>query len=221
MRSLLALLLFTAASLHAQNLRPWTDYRVILWMGESGQKALTNPALPQRLRELGINRGMIGAGGDASFYKQNGFGHYVENIINEGLCLKYRSKVTNWDKFVTDWAKTRDMASLVRDYPLEDTDWLQRMSDRMKKIAREDAPQAPQLYDLREELAQLGGNEHFEKPTTFTAKLQQPGHVVNLRSGEKLGLVAEFSVPHEPWQPALFAVLAEEPKGDVVAELLK
>jgi hypothetical protein len=150
---LLLCLLLTSLSLHAQNLRPWTDYRVILWMGEQGQKALGNPAMPERLRELGINSGMVGAEGDASFYTKNGFGHYVENIINEGLCLKFRSKVTNWDKFVTEWAKTRDMASLVRDYPLEDTDWLQRMSDRMKKAAREAAPQSPLMYDLRDELS--------------------------------------------------------------------
>jgi len=168
-------LLFIAVAvqtINAQNLRPWTDYRVILWMGESGQKALTHPALPERLRELGINSGMIGPGGDASFYKQNGFGHYVENIINEGLCLKFRSKVTNWDKFVTDWAKTRDMASLVRDYPLEDTDWLQRMSDRMKKTAREAAPQAPLLYDLRDELSTTISANPFDydfSPTSLAA----------------------------------------------------
>lgn len=152
MKALLCLLL-TSAALHAQNLRPWTDYRVILWMGEKGQKALENPVMPERLRELGINSGMIGPGGDASFYQKNGFGHYVENIINEGLCLKFRSKVTNWDKTVTEWAKTRDMDSLVRDYPLEDAAWLQRMSDRMKKTAREAAPQSPLLYDLRDELS--------------------------------------------------------------------
>lgn len=114
---LLLCLLATSAALHAQTLRPWTDYRVILWMGEKGQKALDHPLMAQRLKELGINTGMIGPGGDPSFYAKHGFGHYVENIINEGLCLKFRSKVTNWDKTVTDWAKTRDKASLVRDYP--------------------------------------------------------------------------------------------------------
>ena len=126
----LVLTVFVLEPLYAQELRPWTQYRVILWMGESGQKALANPNMPERLRELGVNSGMIGPGGDASFYKQHGFGHYVENVINEGLCLKFRSKVTNWDAFVTRWSATRDMASLVRDYPLEDAAWLQRMSER-------------------------------------------------------------------------------------------
>ncbi|MCX6856723.1 MAG: beta-galactosidase, partial [Verrucomicrobia bacterium] len=166
------LFLFTAVSLHAQSLRPWTDYRVILWMGEKGQKALENPAMPERLRELGINSGMVGAEGDASFYTKNGFGHYVENIVNEGLCLKWRSKVTDWDKTVTEWAKTRDMASLVRDYPLEDAAWLQRMGERMTNTAREAAPQTPLLYDLRDELSTTISANPFDydfSPTSLAA----------------------------------------------------
>ena len=63
MHKLLALLFvvltFSAMqSLYAQELRPWTQYRVILWMGENGQKALANPNMPERLRELGINSGI-------------------------------------------------------------------------------------------------------------------------------------------------------------------
>jgi hypothetical protein len=120
----------------AAELRPWGDYEVILWMGEKGQKALAHPALPERLRELGISSGMIGAEGDASFYQRHGFGHYVENIVNEGLCLKFRSSVTKWDAFVTDWAKTRDPAALVRDYAFEDEEWRLRMSERVRRNAR-------------------------------------------------------------------------------------
>jgi hypothetical protein len=96
----------------------------------------------------------------------------VENIINEGLCLKFRSKVTNWDKTVTEWAKTRDMESLVRDYPLEDAAWLQRMSDRMRKTARESAPQSPLLYDLRDELSTTISANPFDydfSPTSLAA----------------------------------------------------
>lgn len=150
---LLLTCLFICGSLQAQNLRPWNDYRVILWMGEKGQKSLANPKLPERFRELGINSGMIGAGGDASFYKQHGFGHYVENIVNEGLCLKFRSKVTNWDQFIKGWMDQRDPQGLVRDYALEDPEWLQRMSDRVTKTARDASPLAPLLYDLRDELS--------------------------------------------------------------------
>jgi hypothetical protein len=70
-------------------------------MGEQAGKSLTNPRLPERLRELGITTGMTGPGGDTTFYQRNGFGYYVENIVNEGLCLKFRSKVTDWNKFVS------------------------------------------------------------------------------------------------------------------------
>lgn len=169
---LLLTILVTAASLHAENLRPWTDYRVILWMGERGQKALENPAMPARLRELGINSGMVGTEGDASFYTQNGFGHYVENIVNEGLCLKFRSKVTDWDKFVKGWSETRDRDALIRDYTLEDAAWLQRMSERMKKAARVAAPQSPLLYDIRDELSTTISANPFDydfSPTSLAA----------------------------------------------------
>ena len=170
MRTLLFLL--TALTLQAQTLRPWTDYRVILWMGEKGQQALANPKMPERLRELGINSGMIGPGGDASFYQQHGFAHYVENVINEGLCLKFRSKVTDWDALVKGWSETRDMASLVRDYALEDPAWLQRMGDRMRKTARDAAPHAPLLYDLRDELSTTISANPFDydfSPTSLAA----------------------------------------------------
>ena len=171
MKTLVCFLL-AAVSLQAQNLRPWDEYRVILWMGENGQKALSNPKLPERLRELGVNSGMIGPGGDPSFYQQHGFGHYVENIISEGLCLKFRSKVKDWEKFVAGWAKTRDMDSLERDYPLEDADWLRRMRERMKTTARDAAPHAPLLYDLRDELSTTISANPFDydfSPTSLAA----------------------------------------------------
>jgi hypothetical protein len=174
MNKLLALIvaaLITSAAT-AQNLRPWTEYRVILWMGESGQKALANPVMPERLRELGITSGMIGPGGDPTFFAKNGFGHYVENIVNEGLCLKFRSNVTNWEKFVTEWAKTRDKASLVRDYPLEDSTWLQRMSEHMKRTARDAMLHSPLLYDLRDELSTTISANPFDydySPTSLAA----------------------------------------------------
>lgn len=122
-------------------------------MGEQAGKNLTNPSLPERLRELGINTGMTGAGGDSGFYQKNGFGYYVENIVNEGLCLKFRSKVTDWSKFITGWMDSRDPQALIRDYALEDKAWLQRMSDRVSKTARQHAPTSPLMYDLRDELS--------------------------------------------------------------------
>lgn len=74
-------------------------------------------------------------------------------------------------------------------------------------------------YKIREELAQVGGNEQLERPVTFQARLQKPGHVVNLRTGGHLGEVSAFSVALDPWQPALFAVLPIVPEGDAVEAL--
>ena len=49
--------------------------------------------------------------------------YYVENIVNRGLCLKWNSKVSDWDKMVTEWKTPRDEAGLVRDYSLDDPAW--------------------------------------------------------------------------------------------------
>lgn len=139
--------------LRAQELRPWTEYRTILWMGEKGQKNLENPKLPERLRELGMNTGMVSPGGKTDFYEANGFGFYIENTVNEGLCLKFRSNVTNWGKFINDWMESRDPAALARAQPLEDEDWLRRMSERVTKTAKGHAAAQPLMHDLRDELS--------------------------------------------------------------------
>eukprot|EP01031_Cornospumella_fuschlensis_P014567 gene14567-17789_t len=116
-------LLATGASTPAQELRPWTSYKTILWMGAQAQSHRANPKLPERLRELGINTGMVGGGGDPKWLADAGLGHYVENMVTKGLCLKFRSNVTNWSKFVDDWKVGRSEAGLIRDYSLEDPAW--------------------------------------------------------------------------------------------------
>ena len=140
-------------SLRAQELRPWTEYRTVLWMGEKGQKNLENPKLPERLRELGMNTGMVSPGEKTDFYEANGFGFYIENTVNEGLCLKFRSNVTNWGKFINEWMESRDPGALVRAQPLEDEAWLGRMSERVAKTARGHAAAQPLMHDLRDELS--------------------------------------------------------------------
>ena len=66
---------------------------------------------------------MVGAGGDPTHLADSGFGHYVENIVTKGLCLKFRSNVTNWSKFIDQWKVERSEAGLVRDYSFEDPKW--------------------------------------------------------------------------------------------------
>ena len=135
-------------------LRPWNDYRTILWMGESVTKNQARwPVMFERLRELGINTAMVGRDGDPKPFIDAGFGYYVENIISTGLCLKFRSSVTNWSKFIDEWSKTRDEAAFVRDYSLDDPKWRESVFDMMRKTAAYHAPFQPLAYDLRDELS--------------------------------------------------------------------
>ena len=79
------------------------------------------------------------------------------------------------------------------------------------------------VWQMSEDLKQRGGNEALEKQVTFDAKLAAPAHVYDLRSGKYVGHVASIPVALDPWQPSLFALLAEKlPDGaDVVAALAR
>jgi hypothetical protein len=80
--------------------------------------------------------------------------YYVENIVNRGLCLKFNSKVQDWDKFVTDWAKEgRPESALIRDYCLEDPQWQDWALRQMQAVVRKNQPHAPLLYNIRDELS--------------------------------------------------------------------
>ncbi len=96
----------TAASGAA--LRPWTDYRVIMWVGDSVWKQPEKvPLFVERLREMGVDTAMVhGVGADPRPWLATGFPFYVENIVNRGLCLKWNSPLADCDRFVTDWAQT-------------------------------------------------------------------------------------------------------------------
>src|SRR5436189_4428188 len=91
----------SSTGLSAESLRPWQDYRTIMWIGDTAAKKPDKlPLFYQRLREMGINTAMIYGDGDIKPLLDNNFPYYVENIVNKGLCLKFNSKVTDWDKFV-------------------------------------------------------------------------------------------------------------------------
>ena len=108
LRPLLAILVLLFRPLNGaetNQLRPWRDYRVIMWVGDSASwKPGKMPLFLQRLREMGVNTAMVFDEGDPQPFVDNHFPYYVENIINRGLCLKFNSTVTDWDKFVTQWA---------------------------------------------------------------------------------------------------------------------
>jgi hypothetical protein len=144
----------TAAEAGSQ-LRPWREYRTILWVGDSASKRPEKlPLFYQRLREMGINTAMVYGDADPQPLLANQFPYYVENIINRGLCLKWNSKVRDWDKFVTEWANTgRPDAALVRDYCLDDPAWLGWARQEMQTVARKNRAHEPLAYDIRDELS--------------------------------------------------------------------
>ncbi len=102
---------------------------------------------------MGVNTAMVYSGGDARPWLENQFPYYVENIINRGLCLKFSSQVRNWDKFVTDWAKTRDPAKFVRDYCLDDPAWREWAKKEMRAVVEKNRAHQPLAYDIRDELS--------------------------------------------------------------------
>src|SRR6185295_14183833 len=69
------------------------------------------------------------------------------------LCLKFNSKVTDWDRAVTAWAKTRDEAGLVRDYCLDDPAWRESARKQVREAVTRNRDHAPLAYDLRDELS--------------------------------------------------------------------
>ena len=84
----------------------WNEYRTIMWIGDSAyRKPEKFPLFLSRLREMGINTAMVYGDGDPRPLVEARFPYYVENIVNKGLCLKWNSKVRDWDGFVTAWAK--------------------------------------------------------------------------------------------------------------------
>lgn len=139
----------------SSQLRPWRDYHVIMWVGDSPYKdAVRIPLFFQRLREMGVDTAMVYDDGNRQPLLDNHFPYYVENIINRGLCLKFHSNVTDWDKFVTDWAAAgRPESALVRDYCLEDPSWRDWARGEMQQVARKNRADNPLAYNIRDELS--------------------------------------------------------------------
>jgi hypothetical protein len=102
---------------------------------------------------MGVNTGMVVGDADPQPWLDAQFPYYVENIVNRGLCLKWNSKVRDWDKMVTAWQGPRDKAALVRDYCLDDPAWRDWARDQMRRVAQKHAPHRPLAYDIRDELS--------------------------------------------------------------------
>ncbi len=134
--------------------RAWDEYVVILWTGDTVHKHPDRfPLYVQRLRELGATAGMVHGRGDPAPWRAAGVPYYVENVVNRGLCLKWNSKVRDWDRFINDWSASRDPAAFVREYGLLDPAWREWARREAAEAARRNAPHAPLAYNLRDELS--------------------------------------------------------------------
>jgi hypothetical protein len=137
------------------NVRPWNDYRTIMWIGDSAfKKPEKIPLFFARLREMGINTAMAYGSADPKVFTENHYPYYVENIVNRGLCLKFNSKVTDWSKFITEWSQSgRPESGLIRDYCLNDPKWFATASKQIQEVAKKNFPNHPLAYDIRDELS--------------------------------------------------------------------
>ncbi len=155
---ILCLLIMSCATVRAQSAfspRPWESYRTILWMGDSVWKHPEQAAVVwERLKELGINSGMVTGDGSPQRFVDQKMPYYVENMVNQGLCLKWSSGVKDWDAFITNWTKTgRKKEAMVREYCFDDPAWLAKANGKMREAVKVHAAHGPLLYDIRDELS--------------------------------------------------------------------
>ena len=143
-----------AAPAQEASLREWPEYHVIMWQGGSAAKQPEKfPLYYQRLQEMGVSAGMVYGDGDLKPVLAAKIPYYVENMVNRGLCLKFSSKVTDWEAFVTQWKNDRSEEQCVRDYSLDDPEWQNWARKQVQDLVRKNRSHAPLLYDLRDELS--------------------------------------------------------------------
>ncbi len=184
----------------ADQVRPWMEYRTIMWIGDSAYKKTERiPLFFDRLREMGINTGMVHGDGDLRPVLDNHFPYYVENMVNRGLCLKWSSKVTDWDKFVTDWAKSgRPDSALVRDYCLDDPQWRGWARGQMQSLVRKNMGHEPLAYNIRDELSTTISANPFDydfNPLALAAFREW----LKTQYGELAALNAEWETGFTSW----------------------
>jgi Beta-galactosidase len=151
-------------------LRQWTDYRTIMWIGDTAYKKPDKlPLFFQRLREMGINAAMVHHDAPSKALLDAKMPYYVENMVNKGLCLKWNSRVSDWDKMVTAWKTPRDEAGLVREYGLDDPQWRAWARGEMQRLVRANAPHQPLAYDIRDELSTTISANPFDYDFSPTA----------------------------------------------------
>ena len=194
------IILHSPASALESTPREWKEYRTIMWIGDTAYKKPEKlPLFFQRLREMGINTGMVTGDADAQPLLDAKMPFYVENIVNKGLCLKWSSKVSDWDKMVTAWKSPRDESGLVRDYCLDDPQWLDWARGAMKSAVRKHAANQPLAYDIRDELSTTMSANPFDydfSPTALTGFRDW----LKTQYSDLAALNAEWDTHFEKWE---------------------
>jgi hypothetical protein len=182
-------------------LRSWSEYRTIMWIGESGREHPEQFGLfLSRLREMGINTAMVYDDGNPQPLVDNGFPYYVENLVNRGLCLKFSSHVSDWDKFVTDWARNgRKEAGLIRDYCLDDPQWLNWAKTATQNIVKKNRVHQPLAYNLRDELSTTLSANPFDYDFNPSA-LEQFRVWLKTQYADVAALNAEWQTRFASWE---------------------
>ena len=172
-----AVMTFGAAAASPEStLRPWHEYRVIMWMSDSVYRQPEKlPLVCERLRAMGVNAGLVYGDANPQPIVRAGLPYYGENMVNRGLCLKWNAKVSNWDPFVTAWHKTRDEASLVREYCFDDPSWQSWAQKEVSGIVQKNRGVHPIAYDLRDELSVTISANPFDYD--FSAAARQGFHL--------------------------------------------
>ena len=171
-----------------------------MWIGDTAYKKPEKlPLFFQRLREMGINTGMVTGDADAQPLLDAKLPFYVENIVNKGLCLKWSSKVSDWDKMVTAWKTARDEAGLVRDYSLDDPQWREWARGAMKSAVRKHATNHPLAYDIRDELSTTMSANPFDYDFSPTA-LAGFRDWLKTQYADLAALNAEWDTHFEKWE---------------------
>ena len=156
---------------------------------------------------MGINTAMVHHATASPELLDSKMPFYVENMINKGLCLKWNSRVSDWDRHVTAWKTPRDEAGLIREYCLDDPQWRAWSMGEMQRLVRANAPYQPLAYDIRDELSTTMSANPFD---------------YDLRSGKYLGATDALKIHLDPWQPSLFALLPQRiPDDDVLRALIQ
>jgi hypothetical protein len=152
------------ASAAEEALKPWDEYHVIMWVSDIAYKKPEKiPLFFQRLREMGVNAATAHNDGRFQPLVENHFPFYVENMVNRGLCLKFHSKVTDWDKFITNWRNTgRPESAFIRDYCLDDPKWRAMARKDVQSLVKTYLPHAPFAYDIRDELSTTISTNPFD-----------------------------------------------------------